>query len=179
MHVEGVDIDGVSGSLPEMVFSRVGPKSAGGRIGSNGLCRDDQRQSLSGVRKGLKARNSRQVEVQNLSKIDSEILHEVAVMEVSGPIGVDMDGKLYKTVPDEVVCNLSAVTLNLKKKKGKWKRCTREGGQKDSEPEKGVQVDKKRISMNGLSGDFSNVKKLKMENAFYRVDDSDKDEDVE
>ncbi|TXG67284.1 hypothetical protein EZV62_008559 [Acer yangbiense] len=122
-------------------------KSDGGPKGLSGLGKEVQRQVLPGLQKIVEEGLSMQVDSRNGAIIDTDILHEVPVSEVTGPISLTVGGKSDKFDEGFAGCNKVPVALNLGKKKGKWKRWAREGGQRDSEPEGSLQVDNKRLAI--------------------------------
>ncbi|TXG57031.1 hypothetical protein EZV62_018344 [Acer yangbiense] len=128
-------------------------KSDGGPNGLSGLGKEVQRQVLPGLQKIGEEGFSKQVDSRNGALIDTDILHEVPVSEVTGPTSLTVGGKSDKFAKGSTGCNKVHVALNLGKKKGNWKRWAREGGQRDSEPEGSLQVDNKRLAIVDLVGD--------------------------
>ncbi|KAK4849384.1 hypothetical protein QYF36_024213 [Acer negundo] len=100
-----------------------------------------------------------QEDQQDLAKFDIVRLHDVSVSEFAGPLSLDMGGMPNKFVSGVNGRNKFPVALNQGKKKGKSKRWEREGGQRESETEGFLQVDKKRTALVKVGRNNSGLKK--------------------
>ena len=142
-----------------MVFKGIESNTYGNLNGTQGVGGNQQQQVFSGSKKSLADGISMQVDSRRTTKKDTVTLHDVSVTEVTGPIALDMNGKVHNLVLDAVRCVKAVVPLNHGKKKGKRKRWAREGGIRDLEPEKLVHVELKRVSTVDLGDDNSVLKK--------------------
>ncbi|TXG63910.1 hypothetical protein EZV62_010904 [Acer yangbiense] len=104
--------------------------------------------------------------VIGMISVSVDMLIDVSVTEIMGSITLDMDGKFKKLASGADVGNKAAVPLTHGKKKGKWKRWAREGGQRDSEPKRLLQVEKNQVSNDGERSESSDLKKQRIGNAF-------------
>lgn len=84
--------------------------------------------------------------------MDSDCLHDVSVSEIDGLMQGRVDS-VYGIITEGF--STAPVSLNHGKKKGKWKRWAKEGGQKEEVPEGFLLVDKKRAVNIVLEDDFA------------------------